>query len=483
MKIVVQISIFLFAAAQIFAQQWGKPIVLGEWNKIPLLGAVVSDSSGNIYITTSYCNWIVPKDKDTVYPIRELKDHNRTYTYVVYQNKDGYKNITEPRIEFGANGYVTKYREEMLFVRNDSIYSLNEILKVDTISSPIFKYLGDDKWIFQRRTMHANYSIEYHGFYIFDAKLMKIKHFPLSKTGGVPSNDFITQYDDSFWFFSYPDHSLTRFNDEGYEYYNIFDSIHKQTPDFKNIKTVARSGDKIYLAGKDSSEYSFDLATKSLKLEVVFDEEHLIYQLEKEKIEKSSKIHYFFLPKWLGEISVHELSLSYDNEPDASESIVYYSTGDNSELKKIQFDDTTEYVRGKFFYVTNDGKLWFKIKYYRGGDRNQVFHEGVISFDPLADTTAVESMPTLIALKPAPNPAKTYTKIKFFIHPHTKDKAKFKIYNYSGVLIKELDNDFDYNSQTAIATKTIDVETLKTGVYYLIIDNGTEKRGVGFAVE
>jgi hypothetical protein len=52
-----------------------------------------------------------------------------------------------------------------------------------------------------------------------------------------------------------------------------------------------------------------------------------------------------------------------------------------------------------------------------------------------------------------------------------------------GRKVKALDNTYSYDQRTAFGTKTIDVVGIETGAYYLVIDNGNEKRSIGFLVE
>lgn len=486
MKSIWYIFVFTLLAGtlHLHAQKWGDPIILGEWNKIPGLSDLDYDSLGNIYIQTSYCRWIMPKDKDTLYPITELKDDSKSYKYVVYQNSDGIKNVANPRTKFGENGYVTSYYDEFLFVRNDSIYSINEMLGIDTISTETFEYIGDNKWVFGRRTTLENWAVKYFGFYVFDANLMSVKFYPKEETGGTQVLDFITHYDNSFWYFCYPDIAISKFNEDGYELYYVTDSIHAKNPDFGYVNNQRRVDNQIWMVGEDKSVYSFDMDTYELKQEAKFDNDYAIYKLEQELID-SSDIWTYSVGKTSQNMWLHGIS-SFKNLGNTilSQRAYYYGKQFDSSLTKIQLKDTTELLLNTLITITNDGKLWFSVKYYPGGDRDQVYQVGVICFDPLApDTEVVEGQPTIIVGKPYPNPAKTFARIEFFIHPHTKAEAKFTIYNYMGAVVKKLNNEFDYNTQTAIGSKMIDVETLKTGVYYLVIDNGTEQRAIGFAVE
>ncbi len=464
------------------AGKWGDPIILGEWNKIPGLSDLDYDSVGNLYIQTSYCNWIRPKDKDTLYPITELKDDNKSYKYVVYQNSDGWKNIVNPRTEFGITGYVTRYKEEFLFVRNDSIYSINEIIQEDSIDTETFKYIGNDKWVFGRKRINSS-SIEYFGFYLFDATTMSVTHYPRAEAGGTQYGGFITYYDEHFWYFCYPNFALSKFDKNGHELIYVSDSIKSQNPEFGYIQYEQVIGNEIWLTGEDKSVFSFNMDTYEVKQEVVFDESYFLYQFEKENIENSVLTKYYIYPSRQNVI-LHQLICKMPSTKVILKYSFYYTVNLDSLPQKVELKDTSEYVIDRLLSITNDGKMWFVVKYYPGGDRDQVYQEGVISFDPLApDTEIIENVPTIVTLNPAPNPAKTYIKARFYLQPNTRDKTSFKIYNYIGSVVKELDNNMEYNPQIGIATKLIDVETLRTGVYYLVIDNGIVQRAIGFAVE
>ncbi len=99
------------------------------------------------------------------------------------------------------------------------------------------------------------------------------------------------------------------------------------------------------------------------------------------------------------------------------------------------------------------------------------------------DGTSVEAFPTIVPIKVYPNPAKTYTNVKFYLKPSTRSKVKFDIYNYMGQVVKSLDKEFEYDEYRGFAIKRINTLGMKTGVYYLVVDNGVQKRMFGFAVE
>jgi hypothetical protein len=92
-------------------------------------------------------------------------------------------------------------------------------------------------------------------------------------------------------------------------------------------------------------------------------------------------------------------------------------------------------------------------------------------------------MPTVQATKIYPNPTKKTATVRFFLNPNFRDNVKFEIYDYMGRKVKSLDNTYSYDQRTAFGTKTIDVVGIETGAYYLVIDNGNEKRSIGFLVE
>ncbi len=99
------------------------------------------------------------------------------------------------------------------------------------------------------------------------------------------------------------------------------------------------------------------------------------------------------------------------------------------------------------------------------------------------DGTSVEAVPTMITLRTYPNPTKTQTKVQFYVRPDLVDDLKFTIYDYMGNQIDKLDNEVEYDNGRFNATKTIQSSKYRTGIYYLLIDNGVESKMVGFAVE
>jgi hypothetical protein len=128
--------------------------------------------------------------------------------------------------------------------------------------------------------------------------------------------------------------------------------------------------------------------------------------------------------------------------------------------------------------------MWFGVIIYPDGNQAAPAYRGIIAYDPFAtDTDVVESIPSLVTFNAIPNPAQTYTDVSFYLHPESKGKTSFSIYNYIGELVSKLDNNFEYDPTTAIALKRINTMDMKKGIYYLVIDNGIEKKSQGFVVE
>jgi hypothetical protein len=135
-------------------------------------------------------------------------------------------------------------------------------------------------------------------------------------------------------------------------------------------------------------------------------------------------------------------------------------------------------------------KVWFYFFYTVIPDtviNGREMYKFLISYNIYKDTTSVaeetEGFPTVLPTKLYPNPAKRMVTVNFFLNPNYREKVKFEIYDYMGCKIKELDGSYSYNASEAFGSKQIDVEDISTGIYYLVIDNGSEKRSIGFAVE
>ncbi len=480
------ILLLFFTSVYLFAGKWGTPLILGERTIMPYIGDVDYDSLGNIYIETSYCNWVRPISKDTIFPITELSDGQVSYKYKVFDTGKGLADAKTPFTEFSENAYITRYENEILFVRNDSIYKIDTLIK--DLSKPILKrieYMGNDIWILHIMEFKENSNIIYRGFYIFNSSDFSIELKEFKNTGGFPYLDFtcFTAYRDSYWYLTEYPRTVARFDDNGYDNYFVLDSIHALDPDFGEVTSAFQSGSKILLGGENQKIYSFDMDTKLIALEEELSKIPSIIGKEQSNIDKypyclyastGNKYGYDFravaYKEHLGGVSV-----KYS---------IYYRKDKETEFTKIELSDTTYYVlTGLHLPACKDGKLWIGVNYYPDGDHSKSYYTGVICFDPFGETDVIEGLPSIITLGAAPNPASSYTKVQFYLRPSTKDKANFKIYNYTGELIKTLDNSFDYDPNEAIATKRINVEDLNTGIYYLVIDNGSEKRTIGFAVE
>ncbi len=155
-------------------------------------------------------------------------------------------------------------------------------------------------------------------------------------------------------------------------------------------------------------------------------------------------------------------------------------------LYKIKEDRTAEEYKipgfTRVWDVTRSGRNsnWFRGYYGNYNDSDAAYK--VVEHFP--DGTGLEGAPpTLLPINVYPNPSKTYTNVKFYLQPSTKASLKCSIYNYMGSLIAELDNEIEYDETTGFATKRIETGSLNTGIYYLLVDNGSEKRLFGFAVE
>ncbi len=138
--------------------------------------------------------------------------------------------------------------------------------------------------------------------------------------------------------------------------------------------------------------------------------------------------------------------------------------------------------------VSSDNKkLWFYGRILGGviDSAGNTCRQFVRSYDmdPGSSIEETETMPTALLTKVYPNPSNRTISIEFFLHPNFRENVTFEIYDYMGRKIKDLDNSYDYSAVEAWGKKTINVESMSTGIYYLVLDNGNEKRSIGFAVE
>ncbi len=138
-----------------------------------------------------------------------------------------------------------------------------------------------------------------------------------------------------------------------------------------------------------------------------------------------------------------------------------------------------------YLHLDVDNTLWGYARIKPEYLENPDYKYACVRFNPYADTTSIADTElfTIYPVKTVPNPARTTSEIKFYLDPRTADKVNFKIYNYSGMLINELNNSYHLNKNTGMASKIINVESLSPGVYYLVVDNDVEKRAIGFVVE
>jgi hypothetical protein len=159
------------------------------------------------------------------------------------------------------------------------------------------------------------------------------------------------------------------------------------------------------------------------------------------------------------------------------EGFTLYKIDEKREISEFKLDGFVQ-----VFDVTRTGRNSNWIRGFIGD-----FEDGTQTFkvvEHFPDGTGVEGAPpTLLPINVYPNPSKSYTNVKFYLQPSTKASLKCSIYNYMGSLIAELDNEIEYDETTGFATKRIETGSLNTGIYYLLVDNGSEKRLFGFAVE
>ncbi len=162
-------------------------------------------------------------------------------------------------------------------------------------------------------------------------------------------------------------------------------------------------------------------------------------------------------------VSIHTLS----------KGVVKYKQIDNLTFEHLEHKDFSVVYK-----VQNSGRNtnWYSGLFEENG---KTYYKAVEYFP---EGNSIEAFPTIVPINVYPNPATTYTNVKFYLKPSTRSKVKFKIYNYMGQLIKELDNEMEYDESTAFAIKRINTLNMKTGMYYLLVDNDSQKRLFGFAV-
>jgi hypothetical protein len=474
--------ILLIYTSSTEAGKWSKPIVMGKTKDLPAIIDVDYDSLYNIYVSTFYSNWI-SKDGDTLIPIEILEDNNHFYKYQIYERGNGLKDAVDPYTEYSEKGYITKYNQDLLFVRNDSIYRLNDYLEdLDSLTIYYIYNLGNDNWCFVGKKFVLT-TISFPGFIFFNSDNFTFDIIKSENSGGFPlsNTNGIYHYNKKYWYLAIKEKlSIASFDKQGHNNYYVIDSINKLEENFwqsLNINDIYEIRDKIHFCSPISTNiYSFNLNTLEVGLEDKLEWHPEIVENEKENME-TYNVTGFHSNGSCDIYDIRFVMFTDGKSIDEQKSSLYYKSKDSNTYTYLERKNPPYSYIGSLFKVTPDSLMWFGVIIYPDGNQAAPAYRGIIAYDPFAtDTDVVESIPSLVTFNAIPNPAQTYTDVSFYLHPESKGKTSFSIYNYIGELVSKLDNNFEYDPTTAIALKRINTMDMKKGIYYLVIDNGIEKK-------
>ncbi len=251
------------------------------------------------------------------------------------------------------------------------------------------------------------------------------------------------------------------------EYYSIsIDSIiTEQYPKFYHLKSIKILGNKAYMLDVTTVVLILDLDTHELE----------VFDVDKGILHEFLKDDNLNTDSFASEIKVTnngDIYLSYISNSRQEYKMFYIDEDRNPSLPSAPYmNEVTMLMPTPFGYYYLAGQYenpdsdtnWVAVPYYPNG-------------------TSVESVPTMLGMKVAPNPAMLTTTVEFYLRPDLVDDLKFTVYNYLGGVIDKLDSNVEYDNGRFFASKRIDVTKYKTGIYYLVIDNGEEQKMVGFAV-
>ncbi len=322
-----------------------------------------------------------------------------------------------------------------------------------------FEYSAGKYWLFGNQNFLLT----------FDELSLKIDTVPIDGTNLKPYNDNATLtncYKNGILYFSSQRDRLCFYSKDTSYSINIDSIFNSVSAEYTYPTETAIINDKLYIIDDNLGLYIFDLLSKQTGFVNLKNGE--VGEYYKEDL----KDVFPALPQ----ICVHKDGTIYLNCYSYSkDKQVVFVADENKSFKQLQY----KYFSDNYYALNTPYDYIWLAGSYINPDSDTTY--AAVPYFP--EGTSVEAVPTMITLRTYPNPTKTQTKVQFYVRPDLVDDLKFTIYDYMGNQIDKLDNEVEYDNSRFNATKTIQSSKYRTGIYYLLIDNGVESKMVGFAVE
>ncbi len=472
---IIIVFTFLFSIDS-YAGKWGKSTYLAK-DEGKVFGTHTMDSLGNQYFTGSFFTYgyfKLPKGSDTWEYFTHVNILDSTYKIRdIWGMTHGKKSRIFEMIASGKGFYGQDSGGRYIVYESPDTtiawrYKDGDIYKW---GNPRFFLYRDGKyWLMGGNVKKLTR---------FDENTLEIDTLPFDDVVFKPSyydENLVVKYKEGLLYYTYDRKYLHYYSKEEYFSINI-DSICKaRNYEHAFYSQLIVRGDTAYLADEAANIFICDLKTRDF----VKKEQGMSAVIERTKSFADS-----------GKVVDVELSImqngdffffclkNYTNGP-TSETILDIHTfqADAAGAFNVNTIFSPEMSAAYRFYRTPYDYYWVLGPYVKP-DSDTAYV--ICPYYP--DETGVEGLPTILAKQVYPNPSKVQTKVEFYVHPDRIDKLSFTIYNYMGEEIDRISTEIDYDYSSFYATKTIDATKYSTGIYYLLIDNGIEKRLVGFAIE
>ncbi len=486
-KITYLILLLCFSYAYIQAGKWNKPVYLDNGNHRVFPSKIVTIDSSNVsWLGIKSGFWLVNNDIDSISFVESLIRGNDTLNF----KKEPYHNLN--------NIYAYIHGETTLLNLDTAIYYLtaDSIVVIDS-SHSVFNEFGmtvprlengiyyDSSYYFFITSPRINTGVVYPGLFELYERTKKFKHVFRFKNLNYFSELSIKENYicilDSFLIYPSEVNGYVRynFNTDDTEYIQYQDIVEDSIPSV----IINRYKDGVmHFISSDNMYYQLDLRTNEYKVKNMDDTP--MYQ--------NHKADTNYVRAYLEEINekftLYDVNIDFNPDGPGDTYGLYYildSLGNWTFIDKNE--PVGEQMAGPFISPDKE-RIWF---YYYNKD-GFIREDGVecwnyiVSYEVYAEPDDVEETDILHTLLPAkiyPNPAKKNITAEFFLNPHFRDKVEFAIYDYMGRKIKDLDSEYSYDKKEGWAIKSFNLEGISTGIYFLVIDNGTEKRSLGFAVD
>ncbi len=476
MKNLILLIVFLFLSFyQSDAQKWGQYVPMGDSTKGAGDVSIFFDATNNVVFNTSGYSCFVDIETNTLTKVLSSVEYNDQII-----DLNGYDSRS---MAFSPKSSLQSKSDSLVYISEDTtiIYSTNEIPELEA-SVAFISYHKEKYYI-----VYGFLSF-FKGMHILDDNTLELTHiepdelFDLYPIVG-PNYKSYGIWNDKLYYLARK-HKLIEYNVES----GVSDSVdlwdYHFSHDFFGTPYAPRIfQNKLFVnSTKDFQYYMYDFETKELVHE---DFENTIIRADYDgffdnydSLKKEFVIKFEVKCDYKGGLIAQIETARPVEYPQR-----YYFKPPNGDWKRLPFPDSVSISR--YSEVDKNNVWWYysviKEEYREEG--KSIF--AAIPLDPYDETSIeeTEAMPTIVPISTRPNPAVNYTEVRFYINPHTTNNVSFKLYDYLGNLIQNMDNSFTYDKTTAFASKRINVTGIKRGVYYLVIDNETEKQSIGFVVE